>query len=90
MTREIFDDSLVPELPEILTSHSTATAYGPDGKQLSTTAQPFTYPWQLLSIGFVKGSGRSRVTCVFETNGKVVYAVIDAAGFRGVNRNSSR
>jgi hypothetical protein len=89
-TREVFGESFVPELEEILTSTSTATAYGPDGKQLSTTEQPFTHPWQLLSVGFVEGSKRSRVTCVLEADGKVVTATIDAADFRRVSRNNSR
>src|SRR5712691_6076835 len=85
-----FGDSFVPELQEILTSTSTVTAYGPGGKQQATAERPFTYPWQLLSIGFAEGSGRSRVTCELETDGKIVTATIDAADFRRVNRNNSK
>jgi len=85
-----FGDSFVPELQEILTSTSTVTAYGPDGKQQATAEQPFTYPWRLLSISFAEASGRSRVTCELETDGKIVTATIDAADFRRMNRNNSK
>jgi hypothetical protein len=49
--REVFGDNFVSELQEILTSTSTVTTYGPDGREQATTDQPFTHPWQLLSIG---------------------------------------
>lgn len=90
MRREAFGDSFVPELEEILRSTSTVISYGPDGRQLTAYEQPFTYPWQLLSIGFVDGSGRSRVTCELETDGRVVTATIDAVDFKRVSRNNSR
>ncbi len=90
LAREVFGDSFVPELEEILTSTSTVIAFGPDGKQQSTTEQPFTYPWRLLSIGFAEDSGGSRVECELEAGGKAVTATVDAAHFRQLSRNSSR
>jgi hypothetical protein len=46
-----FGDSFVPELREILTSISTATSYGRNGKETEIREQTFTYPWQLTWIG---------------------------------------
>ena len=89
-TRDVFGDSFVPELREILTSISSITSYGPDGKQQTTAEQPFTYPWQLRRIGVDEDSAGSRVTCVLEADGKVVTAAIDAGDFRRMSQNKSR
>jgi hypothetical protein len=88
--RAVFGDSFVPELREILTSTSTATAYSPDGRRHVTREQPFIEPWQLRWIGIAQDSGNSRVTCGLEADGKIVTATIDAADFGRMSRNTSR
>lgn len=88
--REVFGDSFVPELREILTSASMVTVHGPDGRRTSTAEQPFTYPWQLRWIGFDDGLGRSRVICKLVADSTVVTAIIDAADFRRVRGNASK
>ena len=88
--RAVFGDSFVPELREILTSTSTATAYSADGRRQVTREQPFTEPWQLRWIGIAQESGHSRVTCELEADGKIVTATIDAADFGRMSRNTSK
>lgn len=85
-----FGDSFVPELREILTSISTATSYGRNGNKIQTREQPFTYPWQLTSIGYDPDLGRSRVICKLAAEGKTVTAIIDADDFRKLRGNNSR
>lgn len=89
-TNDVFGDSLVPELREILTSTSTVTSYDPGGKRLILAEQPFTYPWQLRRIGVDEDSAGSRVTCVLEADGKIVTATIDAGDFRRLSKNKSK
>src|SRR5260370_20453575 len=88
--RGVFGDSFVPELREILTSTSTVTVHGLDGRRESTAEQPFTYPWQLRWMGFDEDHGRSRVICKLAADGTVVTAIIDAADFRRISRNNSK
>jgi hypothetical protein len=88
--REVFGDSFVPELREILMSTATITSYSPDGRRQVTTEQPFTYPWQLRWINIAQDSGNSRITCGLEADGKIVTATVDAADFGRTSRNTSR
>ncbi len=86
----MFGDSFVPELRDILTSISTATSFGPDGKEIETREQPFTYPWQLTWIGYDPDLGHSRVICKLAAERRTVAAVIDAGDFRKICANNTR
>jgi hypothetical protein len=85
-----FGDSFVPELRDILTSVSTASSYGRNGKMIETREQPFTYPWQLIWIGYDPDLGRGRVICKLAAEGKTVTAVMDARDFSKLRKNDSR
>ena len=85
-----FGDSFVSELRDILTSSSTATFFGQNGKEIETRKQQFTYPWQLTWIGYDPDLGHSRVICKLAAEGKTVIAVLDAGDFRKLRENNSR
>src|SRR5712691_3892859 len=86
----MFGDSFVPELRDILTSISTATSFGPNGIEIETREQPFTYPWQLTWIGYDPDLGHSRAICKLAAERKTVAAVIDAGDFRKICANNTR
>lgn len=89
MSRVKFDPGFVDELSEILRSESAGVTYDASGKA-TPLSMPFTGEWELRSIGFEPGSGRTRVRCRFHAGSSNVTATIDAADFPDLVGKRSR